>query len=101
VGAALPRSADPVHVLLPAALADLRAHHGLIAFVSAIGASGGAVAHLAHLGGLLVGWMYLKGPTDLRLDLNYRLTKWRMERMRRKFNVHRGGRDDDWERRIH
>jgi membrane associated rhomboid family serine protease len=74
---------------------------GLIAFVSAIGASGGAVAHLAHLGGLLVGWMYLKGPTDLRLDLNYRLTKWRMERMRRKFNVHRGGRDDDWERRIH
>ena len=74
---------------------------GAIAFVSAIGASGGPVANLAHLGGLLVGWMYLKGPTDLRLDLNYRLTKWRMERMRRKFNVHRGGRDDDWERRIH
>ena len=34
-------------------------------------------------------------------SLKYRLTKWRMERMRRKFNVHRGGRDDDWERRIH
>jgi len=74
---------------------------GAIAFVSALGASGGPVANLAHLGGLLVGWIYLKGPTDLRLELNYRLTKWRMERMRRKFNVHRGGRDDDWERRIH
>ena len=74
---------------------------GLIAFISAIGASGGPVAHLAHLGGLLVGWIYLKGPTDLRLELKYRLTKWRMDRMRRKFNVHRGGRDDDWERRIH
>jgi membrane associated rhomboid family serine protease len=74
---------------------------GAIAFISALGASGGPVANLAHLGGLLVGWIYLKGPTDLRLELNYRLTKWRMERMRRKFNVHRGGRDDDWERRIH
>jgi len=74
---------------------------GAIAFISALGASGGPVANLAHLGGLLVGWIYLKGPTDLRLQLNYRLTKWRMERMRRKFNVHRGGRDDDWERRIH
>lgn len=74
---------------------------GAIAFISALGASGGPVANLAHLGGLLVGWIYLKGPTDLRLELKYRLTKWRMERMRRKFNVHRGGRDDDWERRIH
>jgi membrane associated rhomboid family serine protease len=74
---------------------------GAIAFISALGASGGPVANLAHLGGLLVGWIYLKGPTDLRLELNYRLTKWRMERMRRKFNVHRGGRDDYWERRIH
>ncbi len=74
---------------------------GAIAFISALGASGGPVANLAHLGGLLVGWLYLKGPTDLRLELKYRMTKWRMDRMRRKFNVHRGGRDDDWERRIH
>jgi len=72
-----------------------------IAFFSAIGASGGPVAHLAHLGGLLVGWIYLKGPRNLQLEFKYRLTKWRMERLRRRFNVHRGGRDDDWERRIH
>ncbi len=75
---------------------------GAIAFVSALGAGGGSVAHLTHLGGLLAGYLYLKGPTNLRLELKYRLTKWRMERMRRRFNVHRGGRkDDDWERRIH
>lgn len=77
---------------------------GAIAFISAVGASGGPVANLAHLGGLLVGWLYLKGPSNLRLEFKYRLTKWRMERLRRKFNVHRGGRggrDDDWERRIH
>jgi len=73
---------------------------GAIAFFSAVGASGGPVAHLAHLGGLVVGWLYLKGPRNLRLDLQYRLSRWRMERMRRRFDVHRGGRDN-WRDRIH
>lgn len=73
---------------------------GAIAFFSAMSASGGAVSNLAHLGGLLAGWLYLKGPKNLRLDLNYRLTRWRMERMRRRFNVHHGGRGN-WEDRIH
>ena len=68
---------------------------GAIAFYSALGSSGSTVSHFAHLGGLAVGYVYLKGPrgpTDLRLELQYRLTKWRMERMRRKFGVHQGGR---------
>jgi len=73
---------------------------GAIAFFSALGAMGGPVSNLAHLGGLLIGWLYLKGPTNLRLDLKYRLTRWRMERMRRRFDVHRGGRDN-WRDRIH
>jgi hypothetical protein len=51
---------------------------------------------------MVAGWLYLKGPTNLRLDMRYRLTKWRMDRMRRKFGVHRGGRDDDnWKNRVH
>ncbi|HUL73399.1 MAG TPA: rhomboid family intramembrane serine protease [Vicinamibacterales bacterium] len=74
---------------------------GAIALVSAISASGGPVANLAHLGGMLIGWLYLKGPRNLQLDFKYRLTKWRMDRLRRRFNVHRGGRDDDWEHRVH
>ena len=74
---------------------------GAIAFLSAVGASGTGVSNLAHLGGLVAGWLYLKGPRDLRLEIRYRLTRWRMERMRRKFNVHKGGRDDDWEKRLH
>ena len=69
---------------------------GAIALLSAIGASGGPVANLAHLGGLVVGWCYLKGPKDLRLTLRYYLTRWRMERMRRRFDVHRGGKNDPW-----
>ena len=69
---------------------------GAIAFFSAVGASGTGVAHVAHLGGLLVGWAYLKGPGDLRAELRYRLTRWRMERLRRRFDVHKGGRGKDW-----
>jgi len=74
---------------------------GAIAFLSAVGSSGTGVSNLAHLGGLLAAWLYLKGPGDLRQELRYRMTKWRMDRMRKKFNVHRGGRDDDWNRKIH
>jgi membrane associated rhomboid family serine protease len=73
---------------------------GAIAFFSAVGASGGPVANVAHLGGLVFGYVYLKGPSNLRLELRYRMTKWRMDRMRRKFNVHKGGRDD-WDKHIH
>ncbi len=73
---------------------------GAIAFFSAMGTGGGAVAHLAHLGGLAVGYVYLKGPRNMRLDLQYHLTRWKMERMRRRFDVHRGGRND-WRDRLH
>ena len=66
---------------------------GAIAFLSALNASGGPVASVAHLGGLVVGWFYLKGPRDLQATIRYRITKWRMDRMRRKFNIHKGGRD--------
>jgi membrane associated rhomboid family serine protease len=66
---------------------------GAIAFVSALGASGSGVSNVAHLGGLAAGWIYLKGPRDMRLEMRYRLSRWRMERTRRKFNVHKGGKD--------
>jgi membrane associated rhomboid family serine protease len=67
---------------------------GAVAFVSALGDSGSSVSNVAHLGGLLIGWLYLKGPRDLRLAWQYRLSKWRMERMRRRFNVHQGGKNN-------
>jgi len=68
---------------------------GAIAFYSALGASGTGVSNIAHLGGLAIGYLYLRGPRgprDLRLELQYRMTKWRMERLRRRFGVHQGGR---------
>ena len=72
---------------------------GAIAFFSALGGPGGGVAHAAHLGGLIVGYLYLKGLRARPLDgLKYRWLRWKMGRARSKFDVYAGGRssDDDW-----
>ena len=73
---------------------------GGMSFLAAVSGRNGSVAEATHQAGLLIGWIYLSGPTSLRLALKYRITKWRMERMRKKFNIHQGGRGkDDW--RVH
>jgi membrane associated rhomboid family serine protease len=78
-----------------------------IVLLSSIGAGGGGVAHTAHLGGLVVGYFYLKGLRRRPLDeLKYRWLRWKMQRARSRFDVHPGGRDDDswksdWKKHIH
>jgi membrane associated rhomboid family serine protease len=75
---------------------------GGISLLSSMGGPGGGVAHTTHLGGLLVGYLYLKGTrTHLLSEIQYRLLKWRINRMRRKFDVHPGGRAKDFDRRVH
>jgi membrane associated rhomboid family serine protease len=75
---------------------------GAISFLSAIGAGGGGTtAHATHLGGLVVGYIYLRGGRGgLMAELKYRWVKWKMNRLRRKFDVHQGGRDR-WDRTVH
>jgi membrane associated rhomboid family serine protease len=68
---------------------------------------GGGVAHTAHLGGLVVGYVYLKTLRGRPMDeLRYRWLRWKMQRARSRFDVHPGGRDDDswksdWKKHIH
>jgi len=63
---------------------------------------GGGVAHTAHLGGLATGYLYLKGKrVNLVSEIQYRYLKWRINRMRKKFDVYSGGRGDDVNRRVH
>lgn len=72
---------------------------GAIAFLFAMVAPGGGVANIAHLGGLVVGYLYLKGLRARPFDeLKYRWLRWKMGRARSKFDVYSGGRssDDDW-----
>ena len=75
---------------------------GALAFMAAGEGSGTGVANTAHLGGLLVGYLYLKrGRINLGSEIKYRYLKWRINRMRRRFDVYSGGRGDDVNRRVH
>jgi len=74
---------------------------GAIAFLSSLGDSGG-VASATHLGGLAVAYAYLKtGRIHPLAELKYRYLKWKINRLRRKFDVYSGGRADDYDRRVH
>jgi membrane associated rhomboid family serine protease len=76
---------------------------GAITLFLSLSESGG-VANATHLCGLLVAYVYLKGA---RLKLNpwaevkYRYIKWRINRVRKKFDVYSGGKNDEWNRRVH
>ena len=63
---------------------------------------GSGVSNSAHLGGLLFGYLYLKGKRTggITAEIKYRYLKWKMNRLRRKFDVYSGGRGD-WDRHIH
>ena len=74
---------------------------GAIAFLSA--PRGGGIAHITHLGGLVAGYLYLRrvrglsmGRLGLLSDLRSRYLRWKMGRLRRRFDVHQGGHDQDW-----
>ena len=75
---------------------------GAISLLSSMSGPGGGVAHTAHLGGLVAGYLYLKGGRiHVLSEVKYRYLKWRINRMRRKFDVYSGGRADDVNRRVH
>jgi rhomboid family protein len=77
---------------------------GAIAFYSSMSETGGGIANATHLSGLLVGYIYLKGRgggANPLAELKYRYWKWKINRVRKKFDVYSGGRADDWDRRVH
>ena len=73
-----------------------------IALFMSMSDSGGGVAHITHLGGLLAGYLLLRGrrfsPAN---EVRYRFLRWKMDRARKRFGVHSGGRKDDWDKRVH
>ena len=76
---------------------------GAISLLSAMSGPGGGIAHATHLGGLVAGYLYLRSGarTHLIAEIKYRYLKWRINRMRRRFDVYSGGRADDVDRRVH
>jgi rhomboid family protein len=74
---------------------------GAIAFYASF-AGGGGVANATHLSGLLIAYLYLKrSHVDPLGELKYRYLRWKINRIRKKFDVYSGGRANDWDRRVH
>ena len=60
---------------------------GAIEFLSALQTGGSAISHVAHLGGMLFGYIYLRGGAlPYRLQLRYH--EWRRARLRKNFEVY-------------
>ena len=60
---------------------------GAIEFFMTLGAGGDKVAHLCHLGGMLVGWLYLRRGSFLHRFRNT-YSDWKHERNRKRFEVY-------------
>src|SRR5947207_2383950 len=63
---------------------------GGIAFLNSVGSAGSGVSNVAHLGGMLFGYLYLR-MGFLRLDagkLIQRYQEWKLQRAKRKFQVY-------------
>lgn len=75
---------------------------GVITFLSSMSASGSGIAHIAHLGGMIFGFLYLKGGRAF-YDLRAYYDRWQRARLRRKFEVyynerHRSENESRWRR---
>jgi membrane associated rhomboid family serine protease len=62
---------------------------GAIEFFSTLGSGGDKVSHLCHLGGMLVGWLYLRRGSFL-YNVRNSLSDWKYERNKKRFEVYMG-----------
>ncbi len=84
---------------------------GVITFLYMVKAPGSGVSHVAHLGGMLIGYLYLRkmrrlrgrgGNRDVLGNLRHQYREWRLRRARRRFEVYMRKQDrDDRDRWVH
>jgi len=67
---------------------------GAIEFFTSLEGASNGISHIAHLGGLLVGYLYIRRGSHFFTMRNF-LTDWRQRRLRRKFEVYMKERRDD------
>jgi membrane associated rhomboid family serine protease len=82
--------------------------YGAIAFLMSTSGSPSGVSHVAHLGGMIFGLIYLKSSlatryarTDFIGDLRRRYKTWQFERNKKKFQVYMQRRQSDRDRWTH
>jgi membrane associated rhomboid family serine protease len=94
---------------------------GAIAFLSSFGAAGGGVSHVAHLGGMIFGYFFLKSgfmrrrPSPIGAygapprryrpgmgeSIREQYKQWKLRRARRKFEVYLRKREKDSDKYVH
>ena len=74
---------------------------GAIAFMNALGSPGSQVSHVAHLGGMVIGLLYLRGPKDIYWSIRKLYAHWQLERARRKFKVYVRDQEEQERRQSH
>jgi membrane associated rhomboid family serine protease len=67
---------------------------GGIALYSAITSGQSGIAHLAHLGGMVFGYLYLRSGNPMDRFKDY-LDRRRLNRLKKRFQILPGGKDDD------
>ena len=60
---------------------------GAIEFFGTLGSGGDGISHFCHLGGMLIGWLYLRRGSFLYRVRN-EMADWRYERNKKKFQVY-------------
>jgi membrane associated rhomboid family serine protease len=73
---------------------------GAMALYSSISSGQSGIAHLAHLGGMVFGYLYLRTGNPLDRFKDY-LDRRRLNRLKRRFQILPGGKDDDSDPTVH
>jgi membrane associated rhomboid family serine protease len=76
---------------------------GALALYFSVSGGNSGVSNVAHLGGLLVGFVYMKLPHTRMpaLNLGRRYEQWKLQRARRKFQVYMRKQDSKREPWVH
>lgn len=82
----------PFPITIPLSIFAIAA--GVIEFLSSLSPGGDSVAHVCHLGGMLVGYLYLRRGSFLYSFRN-RYSDWQKKRLQRKFEVYQRSRRDE------
>ena len=75
----------PLPIMIP--MRPFVAVMGVIEFFATLGSTGDGVSHFCHLGGMLVGWLYLRRGSFLYRVRN-EMADWRYQRNRKRFEVY-------------
>ncbi|MGZ8443962.1 MAG: rhomboid family intramembrane serine protease [Candidatus Binatia bacterium] len=68
---------------------------GAIAVYSSVASGQSGIAHLAHLGGMVFGYIYLRGGINPWYQFKIYLDRSSLNRLKKRFQVLPGGKDDD------